>query len=31
LVLNLIKTNPKIADDITPEALAEINLYQAAA
>ena len=31
LVLNLIKTNPEIAKDITPEALAEINLYQAAA
>jgi len=31
LVLNLIKTNPEIADDIAPGALAEINMYQAAA
>ncbi len=31
LVLNLIKTNPELADDIAPETLAEINLYQAAA
>ena len=31
LVLNLIKTNPEIADDIAPETLADINLYQAAA
>ena len=31
LVLNLIKTNPELADDIASETLAEINLYQAAA
>jgi len=31
LVLNLIKTNPEIADDIAPGTLAEINMYQAAA
>ncbi len=31
LVLNLIKTNPKLTVDIAPETLAEINLYQAAA
>ncbi len=31
LVSNLIKTNPEITKDIAPEALAEINLYQAAA
>jgi len=31
LVLNLIKTNPKLANDIAPGTLAEINLSQAAA
>jgi len=31
LVLNLIKTNPELANDIASETLAEINLYQAAA